>query len=69
MSQKSKGVFEKGDRKCVSQTTAAHVQCPRCQHMTTWEKTPAQKQSWVFVHVCRFYAVHLLRELASSSLI
>lgn len=30
MSQKSKGVFEKGDRKCVSQTTAAHVQCPRC---------------------------------------
>lgn len=68
MSQKSKGVFEKGDRKCVSQTTAAHVQCPRCQHMTTWEKTPAQKHRAGFLYIL-FYAVYVLRELASSSLI
>lgn len=51
MSQKSKAVFEKGDRKCVSQTTAAHVQCPRCQHMTTWEKTPAQKHRAGFLYM------------------
>lgn len=61
MSQKSKGVFEKGDRECVSQTTAAH------DHMG--ETSSTKTQSWVFVHVCRFYAVHLLRELTSSSLI